>query len=197
MPTSRMARSGRSATALSRASIPSSASATTSMSPWRSRRSFRPLRTIPWSSAMRTRMPSLHRQFDDRPRAPLGADGQIGADAERALAHPGEAEAARACVREAAPVVAHAQDGPAREGQLDLDAPRLRVLRDVGQALLGDAVDDELLVVGEEGHGPLATELGLDAGAVGEVAHLRVQRGEEAVVVERRRAQLAGDVEEL
>src|SRR3954464_13419268 len=197
MPTSRIARSGRSAIALSRASMASSASATTSMSPWRSSSSFRPLRTMPWSSAMRTRMGSFHRQLDDRSRAALGADGQIGPDAVGALAHARQPEAAGARVGEAAAVVGHAQDRAAGERQLEIDLLGLRVLGAVGGALRRDAVDRELLVVGQEGDRPLAAELRVDPGAVGEVAHLGVQGGEEAVIVERGGAQLAGDVQEL
>ena len=46
-------------------------------------------------------------------------------------------------------VVAHPQHGAADERQLDVDVPRARVLGDVGQALLRDAVDDELLLVAQ------------------------------------------------
>ena len=72
------------------------------------------------------------------------------------------------------------------------------MLDDVGEALLGDAVDDELLFVGERRQLALRRhEARADARALAEGGDLRGERGHEPVVVERRRAELAGEVQQL
>ena len=73
----------------------------------------------------------------------------------------------------------------------------MRVLGDVGERLLGDPVDHQLLVVAQRRHVAAAAELGMDPGAFGEVADLLAQRRHQAVVVERAGAQLARQVEQL
>ena len=153
MPTSRMRRSGRSRSAGSTASAPSAASATTSMSGWRSSSSRSPLRTIPWSSAIsdpHAAAPS--RSVDGRcPRARRRVDVEGAAGEQRALAHARQPEPARCGVAREARARRRrcARPSAPDERQLDGDVLRARVLGDVGQALLDDAVDDELLVVVE------------------------------------------------
>ena len=55
------------------------------------------------------------------------------------------------------------------EGQLDVDVPRAGVLRDVGQALLGDAVDHELLLGGQRRDVAAAAEARRRRRSLGEV----------------------------
>jgi hypothetical protein len=72
------------------------------------------------------------------------------------------------------------------------------VLDDVGEALLRDAVDDELLLVAELGQLTARRhEARPDAGALAEGGDLGGERGHEPVVVERGRAQLAREVQQL
>ena len=108
---------------------------------------------------------------------------QVPADEQRALAHAAQAEAARPAADaavdaprrrlvEAAAVVAHAQQRAPDERQLHVDAARARVLGDVGEALLRDAVDHELLLVGQRRQLAVVVEAGLHPGALAEVAHL-------------------------
>ena len=68
---------------------------------------------------------------------------------------------------------------------------------DVRQRLLDDAVDDELLELAQQRPRAVGGEVRRDAPALAEQPHLRAQRGHQAVVVERRRAQLAGQAEQL
>ena len=98
---------------------------------------------------------------------------------------------------EAAAVVAHAQDGAADGGELDADGARARVLDDVGEALLRDAVEHQLLLVGQVRRLAVAVEGRADAGALAEVGDLAGEGGDEAVVVERGRAQRAGERQQL
>ena len=96
-----------------------------------------------------------HGEFDGRALAGRGEDVQAAADEQRALAHAGDAEA-RAAVGaadcEAAAVVAHAQDGAA-----DATTARRRTAlapacwTTLDSALLRDAVEHELLLVGQLG----------------------------------------------
>src|ERR1700755_813164 len=118
--TSRIARSGRSRIARSRASAPSAASATTSMSRWRSSNSPSPDRTIPWSSAISTLIwePPSSRfcrdgEADGGAGAGAGLERQLAVDQHGPLSHGADAENAGGLVEgEAATVVDH--------GQLDL-----------------------------------------------------------------------------
>src|ERR1700761_8291129 len=118
--TSRIARSGRSRIARSRASAPSAASATPSMSAWRSSSSRSPDRTIPWSSAISTLigMPSPARfcrdgEADGGAGVGAGLDRQLAVDQERTLAHAADAEPAFGGGEgEAAAVVAEVAEVP-------------------------------------------------------------------------------------
>jgi hypothetical protein len=75
---------------------------------------------------------------------------------------------------------------------------RARVLGHVRQPLLHDAVDDDLLVLVERvQRARLERELGVDARAPAELGHERAQRGGEPEVVERGRAQLAREPQQL
>ena len=99
---------------------------------------------------------------------------------------------------EAAAVVADAQDGAADERELDVDGARARVLDDVGQALLRDAVDARAAPRrSRSARSPWRWKRRADAGALAEVGDLRGERRHEAVVVERGRAQLAREVQQL
>ncbi len=71
------------------------------------------------------------------------------------------------------------------------------MLGDVRQALLGDAVDHQLLLGGEPGDGPARVEGGADARLIAEVADLALEGREQTVVVEHRGAEVAGEREEL
>ena len=84
---------------------------------------------------------------------------------------------------------------PMNESSTSTWAPR--VLGDVRQALLGHPVDHQLLLGGELRHRARERGSARDAGLVGEVPHLAVERGEQAVVVEHRWAQLAGERQQL
>src|ERR1700761_709189 len=158
--TSRIARSGRSRIARSRASAPSAASATTSMSGWRSSNSRSPDRTIPWSSAISTFIwgPPSRRlcrdgEADGGAGAGAGLEGQLAVDQEGALAHAADAEAAVGLVEGEATAVVE---------DVDLALPRpvaqrhgavlgTGVARGVRERLLGDPVDDQLGIVAEVG----------------------------------------------
>jgi hypothetical protein len=84
-------------------------------------------------------------------------------------------------------------------GGLDVDGHRrgTRVTADVRQRLLEDAVERGLHVLGEHVGIALALEADLDAGAGREALQLGFDRGHQPVVVERARAELAGQVQEL
>ena len=99
---------------------------------------------------------------------------------------------------EAAAVVADAQLGAVlRHLQLHLDDGGSRVALGVGERLLRHAVDGGLGVLPERLHVALGLHPHLDPGAGREALELRVDRGDEPVVVERRGAQLAREVEQL
>ena len=99
--------------------------------------------------------------------------------------------------REAAAVVGdgeHRPVGVVFESQLD--RARLGVARDIGQRLLRDAVDDELLLGGER-RGALQAPLDGDAGLVAERGGQRGERALEAELLERLGAQPASDPADL
>src|SRR3954467_9377874 len=78
-----------------------------------------------------------------------GADTELRADQQRPLAHAADpARVARDLCGEPHAVVAHRQDHAAIAVRLegDRNVASLRVPDDVGEALLGDAIDDELLL---------------------------------------------------
>src|ERR1700761_503028 len=143
--TSRIARSGRSRIARSRASAPSAASATTSMSGWRSSNSRSPDRTIPWSSAISTFIwgPPSRRlcrdgEADGGAGAGAGLEGELAVDQQGALSHAADAEAAVGLVEgEAAAVV--------EDGQLDLVGSVAQGHRDVLGAGMAGGVGERLL----------------------------------------------------
>ena len=81
--------------------------------------------------------------------------------------------------------------------QLDADVLGGRVPRDVGQRLLDDAVDDDLLVGRSSSTGRRASSGSSRAGLAAKSVDLRAQRGLQAVVVERGRAQLAREAQQL
>ena len=133
---------------------------------------------LPPTSSARSRMP-------DSPRPPTRPRGR---PLRPELPGPGS---------KPVPVVGDAQDRAAHERELDADVAGVGVLGDVGEALLRDAVDHELLLVGQRRHRAVAREAGVDPGALREVLDLRRERRDQAVVVERGRAQLAREVQEL
>ena len=83
-----------------------------------------------------------------------------------------------------------------RRAQRHLDPAGAAVAGGVGERLLGDPVDDQLGVVAEVGEVALGAELGLDLTAR-ELLDLARDRRRQAEVVERGRAQLAGEREQL
>src|SRR4051794_2673307 len=207
--TSRIARSGRSRIATSRASAPSEASAITSMSSCCSSNIRRPERTIPWSSAIRIFTssacggPSItfrYRQDQPDPCAHLrpGFNLKVPADEERALAHAADPEPAAGVVEaEPAPVVGDPQLEPAvPAAEPDPDVVGARVPNGVRERLLGHPVDDELRVARDAPQLAIHLEGRLEALA-GDLPHVAGERRLEAEVVERRRAQLAGECEQL
>ena len=108
---------------------------------------------MPWSSAIRTRtlIRVTQPQLDGRAPPRRASARQRAARQQRALAHAGQPESAPgAAGRSRARRRAIAHDGRrAVAAQRDGDARRARVLGDVRQPLLHDAVDDELLVAAE------------------------------------------------
>ena len=159
---------GPGASARSKASTPSSASATTSMSGWRSSSSRRPPRTIPWSSAIRMRVIALMVSSIGRALAGRGADASwppTSSARSRMPDRPRPPSAGAAAGRvEAAAVVGDPQHGAPDERQLDVDAARRPRAGRCWTGLLGDAVDHELLLVGERRERPVARERRADAG---------------------------------
>ena len=195
---------GRSA--CSTASAPSAASATTSMSGWRSSSSLSPPRTMPWSSAIRILMslPSSARWWSPRPARRRRPGSRRRAARARAC-RSGRARrrrdapfrARRRAFEAAAVVGTRSTVRPTNDSSTSTSrAPR--VLGDVRQALLRDAVDHELLLVGQRRH---ARRGGGSAPAMPvrwpKSLDLAGERGDQAVVVERGRAQLAGEREQL
>ena len=203
--------SGRSRSASCTASTPSAASATTSMSGWRSSSSFSPPRTMPWSSAMQSEPSVVALMRAPRARtvsstrralAGLGARSP-GArrPAARARACP-PGPSARCCRRlgskpSPSSVIVTRSSGLLQPSTVTFTLLGVRVAGDVRQRLLHDAVDDELLELADQRARAVGGEVRGDAPALAEQAHLRAQRRHQAVVVERRRAQLAGQAEQL
>src|SRR6266511_2839386 len=196
--TSRIARSGCSLIAMSRASIPSEASAITSMSSWRSSSMRSPERTIPWSSAISTRMDS-YSQADARPDGRFGLDLELASDQQRPLPHPGDPEpAVRLAEHEAVPVVAHAQlQAVAVAAQAHPDVLGARMADHVRERLLGDPIGDELDLRPDIREIALGVEARLDAGLVSEFFDRSGERRLQPHVVEHRGAQGASQVEQL
>ena len=131
------------------------ASPTTSMSAWRSSSRRSPPRTTPWSSAIRISLSRRHPRVR-RSSTPVPAPGE---ELTRSGRRPGAR--ARACPTgrgrrggargdEAAAVVGDAHDvpSPCSRRRSTRTLRGARVARDVGQALLHDPVDDDLLVLG-------------------------------------------------
>jgi len=117
---------------------------------------------------------------------------------QRPLAHALEPEPVLAPLAvEPAPVVGDAQQRAPDERQLDVRRARAGVLGDVREALLRDAVDRQLLLGAQAPGRAAVAKRRADARLLGEVAHLRVERGDQPVVVEHRRAQPARESQEL
>ena len=190
---------------------PSLASATTDMSGWPSISSLRPWRTVTWSSAsrMRRRVCVSHgrspvraigaaaiRTQDGRALAGCRLDFERGADQRGPLLHAEQAEA-RASRRRSARIEADAivfddeQDLVAAAFEDDVDVRRPRVLGDVGQRLLRDAVQRRFRFRGqpivEQARG---VQLRRDADPLRPVLDIVRQRRPQPEIVERRRAQL-------
>src|SRR5215210_7314306 len=170
--TSSTATFGRCSWVDSRAATPSSASATTSMSGWRSISIRRPERTMPWSSAIRTRIKTP----PGGATAGRRANVELASGQARALDHAAQAEprsrvmavavAGRRGRVEPGAVVAHAQLEPLLVS-LDLYCHRRRacVAPDVCERLLQDPVDRRLHVLGKRVRLALGAQRHLDAGA--------------------------------
>ena len=126
-------------------------------------------------------------------------DAELRSDEQRSLAHAADpARVARRLVRETHTVVGHdehhATVGVGFERQRD--ATGARVPDHVGQALLGHAVDDQLLLGGER---EIACEspLNLEVAGLRDARAQRQQRALEAELIERFRAQPPGDQPDL
>ena len=153
----------------SSAATPSSASATTSMSGWRSISMRRPERTMPWSSAIRTRITSAPRELaierHGRAAAGGGAHVELAADQAGALGHAAQPEpGAGPSPFDAARERGRVEAARRRRGRAARAArPRPRARRstavapawraDVRERLLGDPVDGGLHVLGQRRRG--------------------------------------------
>src|ERR1044071_1503357 len=201
--------SGLNPRALWTASLPSPASAMTSMSRSASIRSFSPCRTVTWSSARRMRSGCVlsatthdrtgalgHGDAHENRRALSGRgfDLQATADERRALLHADEPESATSRLTigvEANPVVLHDQeDGVMAPLEEYVDRACARVLGGVVERFLRDSIQRRLDV----GREPFIDSRGVqargNADTSGPVLGVIGQRGPEAEVVECRRAEL-------
>src|SRR5215204_1362028 len=153
---------GASSLILARASPPSPASATTLSPAPDSTVCLSPCRTIGWSSAMMMstalsilRLLQADADLHGRPPPRRRLDRGLAAEHPRALGDVEHAEAAptvprRAVRGEAPPVVSNGQNELAPDALYrHARAPRARVLDDVADALLHDAVEVDLLILGE------------------------------------------------
>src|SRR4051795_1084224 len=116
-----------------------------------------------------------------------GADTELRADQQRSLAHAADpARGIRYLYGQSHAVVAHRQDHAAISVALkgDDDAASLRVPDDVGQALLGDAVDDQLLL-GSQREITREAPLDLEARPLGDHRAERQECALKAELVER------------
>ena len=128
-----------------------------------------------------------------------GAHPELRTDEQRPLAHaPDPARVVCDFWGQADAVVAHGQNDAAIVVRLegDHDLASLRVAHDVGEALLGDAVDDQLLLGGER---EVAGEpsLDLEPRPLGDRRAKGQQRALEPELVERLGAESAGDQPDL
>ena len=170
------------------------------MSGWRSISSLRPPRTMPWSSAIRILMslpwsvrwwcPRRARRRCSRRPPTSSARSRMPEQRRGGRARPlrvGRASKPRPSSRTRSTV------RPTKR-QLDVDALAPRVLGDVGQALLRDAVDHELLLVGQRAAAsPWRWKVARMPVRSPKSETCEASAGDEAVVVERGRAQLAGE----
>ena len=147
-----------------------------------------------------------HPQRDGRPAARRRAHVELAADQPGALGHPDQPEAAAVAVLRAARSAGRSplpssrtrsSASPSLPLELQLDDGRARVARHVGERLLGDAVDRRLHDLRQRVGVAAGVEPHLDAGARREALELGLDRRHQPVVVERRRAQLAREVEQL
>ena len=128
-----------------------------------------------------------------------GAHPELGADEQRPFAHAADpARVVRDFCRQADAIVANRQDHPAIAVPLegDHDPASLRVPDDIREALLGDAVDDQLLLVGQR-EVPREPPLDLEPSALGDRRAQRQERALEPELVERLRTEPAGDQPDL
>src|SRR3954447_5953827 len=195
--TSRIARSGRSRTARSRASAPSGAPPAAPAPPPRPRaRRPPPPRPPPAAPAAagcrsgrsrgrRRSGPSWGRFSRDREAnggAMVGTrlDRELGTDQQGALAHAADPEAALGLVESEAAAVVGGLEEDAGTGapKPHLDAAGTAVAGGVGERLLGDAVDDQLGVVAEVGEVALDLEVRVDLAA--EAVDLAFDRRDQA-----------------
>ena len=128
-----------------------------------------------------------------------GAHAELRADEQRPLAHATDpARVVRDFCGQADAVVTHRQHHPAIVVRLegDHDPASLRVPDDVGEALLGDPVDDQLLLGGER---EVAGEpsLDLEPRSLGDRRAQSQQRALEPELVERLGTEPAGDQPDL
>ena len=165
-----------------------------------------PRRTTVWSSASRMRIFSgvvISPAASGRPRcraARAALTSSVAADEQRALAHAAHRRVARRAASASMPRPSsrtRRTTAPFSAPQAQLGAAGARVAHDVDEALLGDAVDDELVLRAERGQ--VAVELRGDAQAavLGEVGAERDERRAQPEVVERLRAQAAHELAHL
>ena len=202
----------RRARASAMASAPSPASATTvrSGSPSRMRRT--PRRTSAWSSASRMRVGLRSSTCSRlagvghvagvprcRRRGP-GADGEVGADEQGPFAHAADAGAFRCAVRcrgrcRVTSRARHAAPGGGAE--VDFDAVGAGVAGGVGQAFLGDAVEDEFGLRGRARAGRRRGGRVRARPCGGELGGQGPQGAEQAEFLQDAGAQPAGDAADL
>src|SRR5579871_3261918 len=195
--------SGDCSSAMRILSRPSAASATTAMSGCFSSKARKPSRTTVWSSANKMRMgiaSVLRGQFGDRqfggnqgslaePRVNLQGSSQPA----HAFFHSEQAHAAHQLRVEPGPVVA---DGKEHAVLLafdrHFDRSRIAVARRIVESFLHEAVDARLVLFGKVVGVVVGGDRDFEAGALGCLARMPVQRGDEPEIVEHGRAQQQG-----
>ena len=164
-------------------------------SSWRSSSMRSPERTMPWSSAMTILIRLLLTATHTRSlmRVPTGGLDSISSSPPTSSARsriPGmpRPDASSSGV-EAVAVVADAARGPRRCREAHADVLGARVLHHVRERLLSDPVGDELGLGLDAEKSPSASKLGSDVGLAPDLLDVAGERGLEAEVVERGRAQ--------
>src|SRR5208282_3663995 len=158
MVRSSVSTSGLASRAWRKASCPSATSPTTSMSGWGLMSIRSPARTMAWSSTIRTRIFAMvllpegnaHVDRGSAPRPRLERDGAVQkggpfADVEQAQTFAGSRHLEQSIVVEPSSVVFHCQMHARRLApDHEADGLRRRVLQDIRECLLGDAVQSRL-----------------------------------------------------